>query len=76
MVENDISYVCIYTNLNTHMKQAYILAYPKSVYNEMRTLATRTFYSVYDADDVLKIHTSNKSIALAYLNQLTKRNTA
>ena len=52
------------------MKQAYILAYPKNVYNEMRTLATRTFYSVYDADGVLKIHTSNKTIALAYLNEL------
>jgi hypothetical protein len=56
------------------MKQAYILAYPKSVYNEMRTLATRTFYSVYDADDMLKIHTSNKGIALRTLEQV-KNNT-
>ena len=52
------------------MQEPYILAYSKTTVNEMHATASRRFYSVYDDNNQLVLHTSNKSLALHTLNSI------
>lgn len=52
------------------MQTPYILAYNKTIANEMNATASREFYSVYDHNNTLAIHTSDKTLALDTLRDL------
>ena len=50
--------------------QSNILAYTKRTINEFGAATQRTFYSVYDANGTLVLHTSDKTLAMRTLEQL------
>ena len=56
--------------VTSSMQTPYILTYSKTITNEMHATASRRFYSVYDDNNQLVLHTSNKSLALHTLNSV------
>ena len=52
------------------MQTPYMQAYSKTITNEMNATASRRFYSVYDTNNKLVIHTSNKKLAQHTLNSV------
>lgn len=54
----------VITNDSSGMQTPYVLTYNKTITNEMNATTSRKFYSVYDHNNKLVIHTSNKTLAL------------
>ena len=50
--------------------EASIDSYIKKITNELGATTQRTFYSVYDANRTLVVHTSSKTLALRTLEEL------
>ena len=55
--------------------QSTILEYKKKITNDFGAVTQRTFYSVYNKDQKLVIHTSNKTLAMRTRDQLNASQT-
>jgi len=55
--------------------QSTILEYKKKITNDFGAVTQRTFYSVYNKDQKLIIHTSDKTLAIRTRDQLNASQT-